>query len=145
MGAEGRERRAETGGDETRLSPADRGRVVVLNRDLFFGVRIGNQLRALGYTVEVVPDAARFVATVRAADPPAVLGVIDIAARPDWTPIQALTADPAFPTPLLAFGPHLDVAGLRAAKVAGAARVVSNGDFHRAMIDLVRRYARSPE
>lgn len=135
--------RRQTGGDETQASPTNQGRVVVLNRDLFFGVRIGNQLRALGHTVEVVPNTARFVAAVRAADPPAVLGVIDIAAGPDWTAVEALTADPAVPTPLLAFGPHLDVAGFRAAKAAGAARVVSNGDFHRGMIDLVRRYARS--
>ncbi len=121
------------------------GEIVVLNRDLFFGVRIGNTLRALGYRVAFVPDAAAFAARLQGPGPVPALGIVDIAARPDWSAIAALAADPAIPTPILAFGPHKDLEGMRAAKAAGVTRVVSNGDFHRGMVELVRRYARRDE
>ena len=125
-------------------APADPGELVILNRDLFFGVRIGNTLRALGYRVTFAPDAAAFAARLRAQPAPA-LGVVDITARPEWATVAALAADPALPTPILAFGPHRDVEALNAARAAGLTRVVSNGVFHRDMVGLIRRYARPPQ
>ena len=125
-------------------SAPDQGEVVVLNRDLFFGVRIGNTLRALGYRVSFVPDAAALAEKIQAADRAPVLGVIDMGAGIDWDQVRGATSDPGVLTPLLAFGSHMDVEGLRAAKAAGVTRVVSNGDFHRGMVDLVRRYALPP-
>lgn len=119
------------------------GRIVVLNRDLMFGVRIGNTLRALGYAVSFAAETARFVNDVRNADPPAVLGIVDMGAGVDWAAMAGLASDPVVVTPLLVFGPHLDVEGRRAAKAAGVRRVVSNGDFHRDMVGLVRRYAQA--
>lgn len=113
--------------------------VVVLNRDLFFGVRIGNLLRGAGYAVTFAPDTAAFVARIAAAEPPA-LGLIDMAAGVNWAAISGIAERGV---PLLAFGPHKDVASFRAAKQAGITRVVSNGDFHRDTLGLVRRYARS--
>lgn len=113
-------------------------RIVALNTDLFFGVRL-NQLGAnLGYAVELVPDAARFVDEMH--EPGVTLGIIDINARPDWS---VIAHDPGAGTrpPILAFGPHLDVDGLRAAKEAGVTRVVSNGQFHRDPAGLIERYA----
>jgi hypothetical protein len=123
--------------DETAHRPA----IVVLNRDMFFGVKIGNTLRGLGYEVEFAKDAARFVESIAARGPRAVLGLIDIAAGVEWESIRAFRADGT--VPVLAFGSHLDVDGFRAAKSAGVTRVVSNGDFHRDMVALVKRYARS--
>jgi methylmalonyl-CoA mutase cobalamin-binding subunit len=116
--------------------------IVVLNRDLFFGVRIGNALRDAGYTVTFRPATAAFAAAVRAAEPPAALGLIDLGADPDWAEIAQL-AQEVPSTPILVFGPHKDVEGFRAAKAAGITRIVSNGDFHRDMLGLVRRYARA--
>jgi methylmalonyl-CoA mutase cobalamin-binding subunit len=116
--------------------------IVVLNRDLFFGVRIGNALRDAGYAVTFRPATAAFVAAVRAAEPPAVLGLIDLGAGPDWPEIARLTRDVPV-TPILVFGPHKDVDGFRAAKAAGITRIVSNGDFHRDMLGLIQRYARA--
>lgn len=115
--------------------------IVVLNRDLFFGVRIGNALRDAGYSVTFWPATPSFVAAVRAAEPPAVLGLIDLGAGPDWAEIAQLTRDVPM-TPILVFGPHKDVDGFRAAKAAGITRIVSNGDFHRDMLGLIQRYAR---
>ena len=64
-----------------------------------------------------------------------------MSAQPDWPLIKSLTED-ADPAPILAFGPHTDVTARRAAKAAAVTRLVSNGDFHRDMMTLVRRYAR---
>ncbi len=112
------------------------GTIVVLNRDLFFGVKIGNAVQSLGFQVEFTKDAAAFAARF-ARD--CRLGVIDIAAVDDWAPIAQSIAEPVAPT--LAFGPHMDVDGLRAAKRAGVTRVVANSDFHRQTAELIARYA----
>jgi hypothetical protein len=119
----------------------DRGEILVLNRDLFFGVKIGNTLRGIGYRVTFVPATAPFIAHLRQEGPVPVLGIVDMAAGVDWQAIATVTGDNRS-TPLLVFGSHLDVEGRRAAKAAGVRRVVSNGDFHREMVALVQRYAR---
>ena len=108
-----------------------------------FGVRIGNQLRALGYSVSFARDTVGFADLLRNAEPPPVLGIIDMNTKVDWDLVRAIAADPARVSPLLAFGPHLDIDGRRAAKAAGVDRLVSNGEFHRDMVSLVGRYARS--
>ena len=114
--------------------------IVVLARDLFFGVRIRQVGTELGYRVQVVNDATGYIEALEAE--PVALGVVDINARPDWDEI-ARTRPVGGDVPILAFGPHLDVDGLRAAKAAGVTRVVSNGQFHREAAELLRRYARS--
>ena len=127
-------------------APADQplGGLAILNRDLFFGVRIGNTLRSLGYDPRFARNTTAFAVLLR-GEPPPVLGVIDLSAGPDWDVIKTLTSDPTLKIPILLFGAHKDVNGLRAAKAAGVTRVVSNGDFHRDMVELVRRYARPVE
>ncbi len=125
-------------------APASLGAVVVLNRDLFFGVRIANALRARGYRVEIAPTSERFAALLREMDPAPALAIIDMTAVSDWSLLQEIASDPNTSTPILAFGPHKDVSAFRAAKDAGVSRVVSNGDFHRDMLGLVERYARPP-
>ena len=42
---------------------------------------------------------------------------------------------------VLAFGPHMDVEKMRAAKDAGVTRTISNSQFHRNMAELIERYA----
>lgn len=123
--------------------PAGRGCLVVLNRDLFFGVKIGNGLRSIGYDVEFVKTDRELAARLRQEPPPA-LAILDMATSPDWKVVGDLIADPAVETPFLGFGSHLDVEGRRQAKAAGVTRIVSNGDFHRDMVKLVERYARPP-
>lgn len=115
--------------------------IVVLNRDLFFGVRIANMLRDRGYRVEMAPTIERFVDLVQKAIPSPALGVIDMTAVSTWSQVNQITGEEM--TPLLAFGPHKDVEAFRAAKDAGVNRVVSNGDFHRDMLGMIERYARS--
>ncbi|CAA9549228.1 MAG: hypothetical protein AVDCRST_MAG73-2722 [uncultured Thermomicrobiales bacterium] len=113
--------------------------LVILNRDLFFGVRLGNTLRDAGYRVAFAPHTAAFLTHLRAPAPPR-LGIVDLGAGPDWAAVADFTADLGAATPILVFGPHKDIAGFRAAKAAGVARVVSNGEFHRDVLGLVARY-----
>ena len=115
------------------------GAIVVFNRDLFFGVRIANALRTRGHAVEIL-GASAAVADRLGAPPLPVLVIVDLAAGPEWDRIAPAAA--AAGVPILAFGPHTDVAARRAAKAAGVARLVSNGEFHQQLIALVERYAR---
>jgi CheY-like chemotaxis protein len=118
-----------------------KSKLIVLNRDLFFGVKIGNGLRSLGYEVQFAKSVRELAEAIRMSSPPFALAVIDMGLSPDWDVIAELTADPAITTPFLGFGSHLDVEGRKAAKAAGVNRIVSNGDFHRDMVTLVERYA----
>lgn len=124
------------GGDPT----PERGRVVVLSTDLFFGMRIRTALRQLGFTVVIVKEAASFVQFLAGEDGAARLGIVDFNYGVDWDVISGATGSE---TPILAFGPHKDVEGFRAAKMAGVTRVVSNGEFTRSLPDLALRYART--
>lgn len=123
--------------DERQTSPT--ARIVLLNRDLFFGVRIRQVGAAMGYAVEITPKTDLFIERLPSED--VVLGVIDIAAAPDWELLASAIASGEL-APILAFGPHKDVDGLRNAKRAGVTRVVSNGDFHKDPGSMMRRYAR---
>ena len=120
-------------------SPDPDRRIVALNRDVFFGVRLKQLGHQLGFAVAIAADADDFLGGL--ANEKAVLGIIDINAGPDWNVIADRAATRELP-PILAFGPHLDVDGLRAAKAAGVTRVVSNGQFHRDAAELIVRYAK---
>jgi short subunit dehydrogenase-like uncharacterized protein len=117
-------------------------------------VMLGESALALALDGDKLPDRAGVLTPstaigealadrLRAAEPAPVLGILDLSAVGDWDLVRELTADPSVETPLLLFGAHKDVEGLRAAKAAGVDRVVSNGEFHRNMVELVRRYARA--
>ena len=116
--------------------PRGQGTVLALIRDLFFSVKIRNELAAIGITVRLVGNTDAFVSTARELNP--VLGIIDISAGVDWGRIAELAGS----IPLLAFGPHRDVQGFRAAKAAGVTRVVANSELHAHLLELVDRYAR---
>lgn len=114
------------------------GTVVVLSADLFFGMRIRTSLRQLGYIVSIVDDAASFTAALGNEGQAAVLGLVDFNGTVDWA---ALAPAMASGVPVVAFGPHTDVDGFGAAKAAGAARVVANGEFSRSLPALAKRHA----
>ncbi|HEV2065463.1 MAG TPA: hypothetical protein VGR08_01420 [Thermomicrobiales bacterium] len=114
------------------------GRVVVLSPDLFFGMRIRTSLRQLGYVVAIAKDAESFHALLSDVSDRAVLALVDFNTPMDWTELdRAMSAG----IPVVAFGPHTDVEGFRAAKAAGVARVVSNGEFSRSLPALAKRHS----
>jgi CheY-like chemotaxis protein len=96
--------------------------------DLFFSVRVADAVRALGHTPREVSDAAALLSAAREG---VAAIVIDTQTRSDWqAAVQTLKADPTTATiPILAFGPHVDVAASRAAVGAGCDRIVTRGKF----------------
>jgi len=123
---------------------SNRGTIVVLNRDLMFGARITSHLRPIGYTIVFARDTTRFVELMRSTHPRPVLGILDMNGTIAWDMIDSLAHDPTVTIPLLGFGPHTDVDGRRAAKAADVTRIVSNSEFHGALVSLVERYATPP-
>jgi hypothetical protein len=121
----------------TPTSPETSRQVVVLSRDLFFGMRIRTTLRQLGYTTVLVGTEDELARVLRSVA--VVLGLVDFNAPVDWDAISPSMA--AGGAPVIAFGPHTDTEGFRRAREAGAARVISNGAFSRQLPELVERYA----
>lgn len=117
------------------------GMIVVLNRDLIFGSRIRDTVRALGYEPLFTANTPAFIERIRSMRPPAVLAILDMNGVVDWELIGQYTTDPGCSTPLLGFGPHVDIVNRRAAKAAGVSRIVSNGQFHSDTAGIVQRYA----
>ncbi|HLL49941.1 MAG TPA: hypothetical protein VK356_04665 [Thermomicrobiales bacterium] len=116
---------------------------IVLNRDLLFGSRIRSALVAVGLEGRFVPDSEGFVRALEELQDSAAIGIVDMNGPVAWAVLRATLAegDDALP-PTLAFGPHVDAEGRRAAKAAGITRLVSNGQFHSDMPGLIDRYRR---
>lgn len=119
-------------------TPGTAGLVAVLSRDLFFGMRIRTSLRQLGYAVAIAQDVPTFARHLVNGDQRANLGIIDFNFPVEWDAVSKVVGDGV---PLLAFGPHKDVEGFKAAKAAGVTRTVANGEFSRSLPELTRKYA----
>lgn len=123
-------------------SPTHRGIALVLNRDLLFGSRIRSALAGLGMEPRFAGTSQELVSAMDELGDACAIVIIDMNGAVDWPVIEAALASAGDPPPTLAFGPHVDVDMLRAAKSAGVSRVVSNGQFTREMTQLVERYRR---
>lgn len=118
--------------------PAASGTIVVLIRDLFFSVKVRNELSGAGYEPLLVKREPELLSAVESADP--ILVLIDLGARPDWESLRPLLDSGS--TSVLAFGPHKDVDSRREAQEAGVDRVVTNQQLHKGLREYVERYAR---
>lgn len=125
-------------------SRKERGVVVGLIKDIFFGITVRNTIRRLEFEAQIIKSVDELPQTVAVYEPD--LLVVDLTmfgSDPEaWEPIQDVLATGAR---VLAFGPHMDVDAFRTAKDAGVTRVVSNSQFHRNMATLIERYALPPE
>src|SRR5262249_22077530 len=109
--------------------------------DLLFGSRIRSALSALSLRGKFVSSSEQFATAMTSTGHEIAIAVIDMNGKVDWEIIrEGLGATESPPT--LAFGPHVDVEGRRAAKRAGVSRIVSNGEFDREMVALLDRYRR---
>jgi hypothetical protein len=115
---------------------------VVLNRDLIFGSRVRNVLSTLGLQARFVTNTEQFVAALAELQSTSAIGIIDMNGAVDWDTLKAALPQNDAKPPTLAFGPHVDVENRRLAKGAGISRIVSNGQFHREMSELIDRYRR---
>jgi hypothetical protein len=114
--------------------------IAVYSRDLFFGMRIRTVVRQLGYAATISQEVVSLIAHVAREDDPPILVVVDFNQPVEWADLAPVLASGV---PVVAFGAHTDVEGFRAAKAAGVARVVSNGEFSRNLGGLVAKYART--
>jgi DNA-binding NtrC family response regulator len=112
--------------------------VVVLIRDLFFSVKVRNELANAGYEPVLVKREPELLSTVEASSPALVL--LDLNARPDWNALEPVLGAESG-TPVLAFGPHKDVEARRNAQQAGVTRVVTNQQLHKNLQEYVQRYS----
>src|SRR5437868_12822589 len=95
--------------------------VLLLCTDLMFGVQLQNMVKHAGLRpVNLRPGTAMT---------PAALLVADLAARADV--LATIREAAAQGIPVVAFGPHMDAESRRAAKEAGAARVLANSNLAR--------------
>lgn len=116
---------------------------VVLNRDLLFGSRIRSALSSLGLECRFVATAQQFADALGAEPNSVAIAIIDMNGAISWDIIrEVLSSDDVGLVPTLAFGPHVDIEGRRAAKAAGITRIVSNGQFHSDITGLIERYRR---
>ncbi len=72
---------------ETRATDQTAQTIVVLNRDLFFGIRLNQLLKQLGFRAVLAKTQDVFLTELGAAD--VALGIIDINFGPDWEGIAA--------------------------------------------------------
>jgi hypothetical protein len=127
--------------------PADPLKLIALNRDVFFGVRLRNLAKELGYDLVLAPTAHAVGAAVTESADHVALVIVDmnvLKTGVDWDAMsEIITAHPEIPT--LGFGSHTDVDTRRTAKRVGLTRIVSNSEFHRDAAALIQRYARVPD
>jgi DNA-binding NtrC family response regulator len=116
--------------------------VVALVNDLFFSVKLGNQIKRAGFSPRIVKTEAQFRAALESE--PVALGIVDLSSRVDLAALQVNSAEADDQViPIIAFGPHKDVDAFRDAKTAGLTRVVSNSMFHAQTVEMIQRYART--
>lgn len=116
--------------------------ILLLVNDLFFSVKLDNDLHRLGYNPIIVRRAADLPAHLTAVPRPALV-LLDLMIRGfDWELAlgEVRAAGLLGGVPVVAFGPHTDLALRRRALDAGVSRVVANS---KAMLDpgkLVSKY-----
>jgi hypothetical protein len=123
--------------------PQDPLHLIALNRDVFFGVRLRNLAKELGYDLVLAPSAAAVGDALASRHQTTALVIIDmnvLREAVDWERLAGVLADyPAIPS--LGFGSHTDVETRRPAKASGLTRIVANSEFHRDAASLIQRYA----
>lgn len=119
------------------IEPQQAGAIIALSRDLFFGMRIRTIIRKLGYELSLPKSESETVVALNDTSH-ARLVLVDFNQPVDWDALRPVIDSKV---PVIGFGSHTDVDGFRGAKAAGVDRVVSNGEFSRALPDLVAKYA----
>ena len=111
-------------------------KILLLERDLFFVVKVRDTLSHLGYETQVARGAEDFARKL-AADTPALAMVHTGLAGVAWEAVIAQAKAAQVPT--LAFGSHIDLEAQQAARRAGADRVISNSKLANDLPAIVER------
>ncbi len=111
-------------------------KILLLERDLFFIVKVRDTLKPLGYETQVARSAEDFARKLAAGAPALVmvhLGLAGVA----WE--EAIAQARATDVPTLAFGSHIDLEAQQAARRAGANRVIANSKLASDLPAIVER------
>ncbi len=111
-------------------------KVLLLERDVFFVVKVRDTLSHLGYETQVARSADDF-ARKQASETPALAIVHTGLAGVAWE--EAIASAKAAQVPTLAFGSHIDLEAQQAARRAGADRVISNSKLAKDLPAIVER------
>lgn len=114
-------------------------KIVAWIRDLFFAVRARDVAAASGCHLTLVKSAAELESILR--EQPPALAIVDLSVP--GLPVGEIVAA-AGSVPVLAFGPHMDVAAWKAARAAGVARVVANSTFANRLPLLLNEFVGAP-
>ena len=118
---------------------------LLLSRDLIFTSKVTGTARALGRQVLTAGNAALALAMIGQWKPRAVF--VDLAAgdlvKPEAIVAYRLAAGPE--TAFVAFGSHVDTAGLAAAADAGCDPVLPRSKFSAELPELIRRFLGADE
>lgn len=115
-------------------------RALLLDADLFFVTKITATLRHAGYETATARDADTFARLLTELTPSVAL--VNLASRGiDWR--AAIAAARAEDIPIIAYGPHVDVALHDAARQAGASRVLANAKLATDLAAIVARTVRT--
>lgn len=119
-------------------------RILALEKDLFFAVKMRDTLRHHDMEVTTVRTLAAFEQQLALGeDERPVLAIVNTATRGvDWE--AAIQQARAHGLPVLAFGSHMDLDARARALQAGAQRVVANSKFASDMPGLIRRMLSDP-
>ena len=115
-----------------------------MSRDLIFTSKVKGTAAELGYPMMVAGALSQARSMIEACRPQVVL--VDLTAGELVTP-AALGAYQAIAGPdawFVAFGPHVDVEALAAARAAGCHDVLPRSRFAAELSDLMRRYFSQP-
>ena len=111
-------------------------KVLLLEKDLFFIVKVRDTLSHAGYETQVARSAEDFARKL-AANAPALAIVHTGLAGVDWE--QVISEAKAAQVPTLAFGSHIDLEAQQAARRAGADRVIANSKLANNLPAIVER------
>lgn len=109
-------------------------RVVLISGDLMFTSKVTGTARALGRSAQVCLDAQK-AAELAGTDTHWVL--VDLGGRITPSEMAALRQDLPASTRLLAFGSHVDVERLGAARAAGCDPVLARSEFTARLAELL--------
>ena len=119
-------------------------RILALEKDLFFAVKMRDTLRHYDIEVKTVRTLPAFeqLLAAPAGERPELVIVNTATTGVDWE--SAIRQARAQGLPVLAFGSHMDLQARERALKAGARRVVANSKFTTDMPGLVQRMLSEP-
>ena len=112
------------------------GKVLFVSDDVFFWARVQGTAKTLGRDIQRIGDEASMDAAFREGGVARV--IVDLGVRSVDALAWARRWKAVSPAPrLLAFGSHVDEAGLAAARDAGFDEVMPNSKFNRSLAELL--------